>query len=227
MVPPHFSRSGFNRYSASILPYTIDRDGRWLLLLGQERHDGTWCGFGGRMEPRDLGDPWRTALREFHEETLGVMMNEIGDLFLAAPERHVYDRISHHHMFVIRLPHFNVEGWNTALDRIYTDPSAPGVWKEKRCFSWFPMTYVCDFAFRRHPSFHCKIVRMHWNFLRLLRLLLLLAPEDLPAFPFPDPHRRRRRPRPPTIHSPWVPVPVPVPIPIPIPIPIPVLAAAP
>jgi len=62
------------RYSAGILPYTFDQNGKLLFLLGKD-NDGDWSDFGGRCEVKDQNDPLCTASREFYEESLGAIMS--------------------------------------------------------------------------------------------------------------------------------------------------------
>jgi len=61
------------RYSAGILPYTFDQDGKCLFLLGKD-NDNDWSDFGGRCEFKDRSEPINTATREFYEETLGAVL---------------------------------------------------------------------------------------------------------------------------------------------------------
>jgi hypothetical protein len=61
------------RYSAGILPYTFDQNGKCLFLLGKD-NDNDWSDFGGRCEFKDRSDPINTATREFYEETLGAVL---------------------------------------------------------------------------------------------------------------------------------------------------------
>lgn len=62
-------------YSAGILPFSIDEDGRVYFLLGKDTKDNTWSDFGGRCEFSDNGIHLNTATREFYEETIGTIMN--------------------------------------------------------------------------------------------------------------------------------------------------------
>ena len=62
-----------SRYSAGILPYTFDQNGKLLFLLGRD-NDSDWSDFGGRCEFRDNNIPKNTASREFYEETLGAVL---------------------------------------------------------------------------------------------------------------------------------------------------------
>lgn len=62
------------RYSAGILPYSYDPNGKLFFLLGKD-NDGDWSDFGGRCEFRDQNNHKNTASREFYEETLGAILN--------------------------------------------------------------------------------------------------------------------------------------------------------
>lgn len=61
-------------YAAGILPYTF-YNGKLYLLLGKDVRDNLWSDFGGKNEPVDEGRPLNTALREFYEETCGIIMD--------------------------------------------------------------------------------------------------------------------------------------------------------
>ena len=67
------SKNGI-RYSAGVLPYTFDQNGKCFFLLGKD-NDNDWSDFGGRCEFKDHGDEKNTATREFYEETLGAVMS--------------------------------------------------------------------------------------------------------------------------------------------------------
>lgn len=59
-------------YGAGILPFQKHTDGSIYFLLGQDK-DGTWSDFGGRVDPKDKNTD-DTAVREFYEETIGVVL---------------------------------------------------------------------------------------------------------------------------------------------------------
>lgn len=59
-------------YAAGVLPVCYI-DGDIFFLLSRDSRDMLWSDFGGRSEPVDRGDPYRTALREFDEESLGCI----------------------------------------------------------------------------------------------------------------------------------------------------------
>lgn len=63
------------RYSAGILPYTILDEHTMYFLIGKDIRDNTWSDFGGKSEDSDGGDPMETAMREFYEETCGIVMD--------------------------------------------------------------------------------------------------------------------------------------------------------
>ena len=60
------------RYSAGVLPYTFDQNGKCLFVLGKD-NENDWSDFGGRCEYKDHNEPLNTASREFYEETLGAV----------------------------------------------------------------------------------------------------------------------------------------------------------
>jgi len=61
-------------YAAGILPYTFF-NGKVYLLLGKDIRDSFWSDFGGKNELVDENRPLQTAIREFYEETCGIIMD--------------------------------------------------------------------------------------------------------------------------------------------------------
>lgn len=61
-------------YAAGILPYTYF-NGNVYLLLGKDVRDNYWSDFGGKSEIQDGEKPMNTAIREFYEETCGIIMD--------------------------------------------------------------------------------------------------------------------------------------------------------
>ena len=59
-------------YGAGILPFQINENNLYF-LLGQDK-DGSWSDFGGRVDFRDKNIK-ETAVREFYEETIGVVLD--------------------------------------------------------------------------------------------------------------------------------------------------------
>jgi hypothetical protein len=68
----NYKKTQMVKYSAGILPYTFDREGKCFFLLGKD-NENDWSDFGGRCEFRDKSEPLNTATREFYEETLGAV----------------------------------------------------------------------------------------------------------------------------------------------------------
>lgn len=60
-------------YAAGILPITWYGD-TCLLLVGRDCRDDTWSDFGGKCEKVDKNDALNTSVREFFEETLGMVL---------------------------------------------------------------------------------------------------------------------------------------------------------
>jgi hypothetical protein len=61
-------------YAAGILPYTF-YDGKVYVLLGKDIRDNCWSDFGGKNELIDDNRPVNTAMREFYEETCGIILD--------------------------------------------------------------------------------------------------------------------------------------------------------
>ncbi len=80
------------RYSAGVLPYTFDQNGKCFFLLGKD-NDNDWSDFGGRCEFRDHNDPLNTASREFYEETLGAV-NTIPEIYEKISQNNVIKIVS-------------------------------------------------------------------------------------------------------------------------------------
>lgn len=60
-------------YAAGILPITWYRDTA-LFLVGRDLRDDTYSDFGGKCEKVDKNDAVNTSVREFYEETLGMVL---------------------------------------------------------------------------------------------------------------------------------------------------------
>lgn len=60
-------------YAAGILPITWYQDTA-LLLVGRDLRDDTYSDFGGKCEKVDKNDAINTSIREFFEETLGMVL---------------------------------------------------------------------------------------------------------------------------------------------------------
>jgi hypothetical protein len=59
-------------YAAGVLA-VCDVNGTLCVLMSKDRFDNLWSDLGGRSEAVDRGDPRRTAMREFDEESCGVV----------------------------------------------------------------------------------------------------------------------------------------------------------
>jgi hypothetical protein len=70
----NYKKPSRTRYSAGVLPYSFDQNGKCMFLLGKD-NENDWSDFGGRCEFKDYNDPISTASREFYEETLGSVMS--------------------------------------------------------------------------------------------------------------------------------------------------------
>lgn len=73
------NRSSYNYkkahiYSAGILPYQVDENGKIYFLMGKDT-SGTWSDFGGKCEFQDKNNIKETAAREFFEESLNSVID--------------------------------------------------------------------------------------------------------------------------------------------------------
>lgn len=71
--PPGAFSAAPRHYAAGILPMTWHA-GEALFLVGKDLRDDTYSDFGGKCERCDRGDALNTSVREFYEETLGVLL---------------------------------------------------------------------------------------------------------------------------------------------------------
>jgi len=106
-----YYKSNHNRYSAGVLPYTYNLNGKCLFLLGKD-NEGDWSDFGGRCEIKDRNDPINTASREFYEETLGAVIDIVDcneKLINGNPIKIVSKTLngSPYYMFLLYVDHLN------------------------------------------------------------------------------------------------------------------------
>jgi hypothetical protein len=101
------------RYSAGILPYAlVDND--MYLLIGKDIRDNTWSDFGGKSEEEDGNLPLNTAIREFYEESCGVVM-DIKSIRNRMSTPHNYILLQSHtqngypyYMYMVEVPYSNM-----------------------------------------------------------------------------------------------------------------------
>lgn len=98
------------KYSAGILPFTIMNNTIYF-LLGKDKYEKSWADFGGKMERIDNNDRLATASREFHEETLGVVVQKEYIMHLLseyADENVIHSKTlngSPYYMYIIQIPY--------------------------------------------------------------------------------------------------------------------------
>ncbi|KAI9549663.1 hypothetical protein GHT06_003849 [Daphnia sinensis] len=105
---------------AGIMPFAI-KDRRVYVLLGQEDSDGRFGVFGGRMKPGC--DEQETAICEFHEETMGAVL-----------DRNLVTKLLAMRMYTLKFT--GAAGVNrffiTYMLRIPWDPSLPEKFQRQR-----------------------------------------------------------------------------------------------
>lgn len=73
-IPPPPTSMNDGIFGAGICPITF-YNGEMYLFLGKDKMDNTFSDFGGRCELEDKGNSLNTAMREFYEETCGIIMD--------------------------------------------------------------------------------------------------------------------------------------------------------
>jgi len=143
-----YKKSSKSRYSAGILPYTFDQNGKCFFLLGKD-NDNDWSDFGGRVEFKDHGDPVNTATREFYEETLGSVLSiqECIAKITANPVKIVSKTLngSPYYMFLVYVDNINYsESFNKTAQflRYQFDKQEMNKLIEKNCIRWVSMDTV-------------------------------------------------------------------------------------
>ena len=133
------------RYSAGILPYSFDQNGKCLFLLGKD-NDNDWSDFGGRCEYRDKHEPLNTATREFYEETLGAVQSipECMEKLTINPVRIVSKTLngSPYYMYLMYVDFFNYsEIFNKTAQflRYQFDKQEMNKFIEKNTIRWVSM----------------------------------------------------------------------------------------
>lgn len=95
------------RIAAGILPYAFV-DGKVYYLLGKDTSSNTWSDFGGKCEPVDSNNPVNCAVREFNEETLGIIVDPktLKSLLHQAPKK-VVSRKQYliYYMYLVEVPY--------------------------------------------------------------------------------------------------------------------------
>lgn len=95
------------RIAAGILPYAFVND-KVYYLLGKDTSTNTWSDFGGKCEPVDSNNPVNCAVREFNEETLGVIVDPktLKSLLHQSP-RKVVSRKQYlvYYMYLVEVPY--------------------------------------------------------------------------------------------------------------------------
>ena len=100
------------QYSAGILPYAIHKE-KVYFLLGKDYKDDAWSDFGGKVELQDNCIPYRTAAREFYEESIGSIFSYDSVENLLKNEVNYKLVMSHtlngspYYMYVIQIPYDN------------------------------------------------------------------------------------------------------------------------
>ena len=137
-------------YSAGILPFSI-LNGNVFFLLGKDSMENTWSDFGGRVELKDQGNNINTAIREFYEESLGVILS-IDNVKLLLKDKSNFTMTktktlngAPYYMFIVKICHSDklpdeFSSRKQFCEYIRIDKK----FKEKKEISWFSKKQVLD-----------------------------------------------------------------------------------
>jgi hypothetical protein len=136
-------QSKVNIYSAGILPYQVNKEGKVYLLLGKDPQEN-WSDFGGKSEIKDNNDIRETAAREFFEESLNsvIDINTAREMlrnennYVLATSKTLNG--SPYYMFMLRLP-MKPEASRDRFKKTLKFIEYMGVdykWKEKTDIMW-------------------------------------------------------------------------------------------
>jgi hypothetical protein len=162
--------------AAGVLPLAI-HEGKVYALFGSEprrradciqgiAHGSVWwLAFGGKIERVDEQQPWRTALREFREES--------GNFWLGEPKclDQCYDFRAKYALFIVEMPFIQ------ELPTFSSEDAARDPTLNKRQLRWIPLDDVL-FSLSSSQSYH-----------------LLVGDERLPVKPWFFEYLRRERHR--------------------------------
>ena len=130
-------------YSAGILPYQVNVEGKVSILLGKDTHN-TWSDFGGRSELKDNNNIIETASREFFEESLNSVI-DISTAREMLKNENSYELAnsktlngSPYYMFILRLPMRPVASRDrfTKTLQFLKYTNAEYKWVEKKDIQW-------------------------------------------------------------------------------------------
>ena len=151
------NKNGAIRYSAGILPYSFDSNGKLFFLLGKD-NDNDWSDFGGRCEFKDRNDPINTATREFYEESLGAILNIQETTLLINENNKIISKTlngSTYYMYPIYIDFLN---YNEVFQKVMSflryqfDNSITSKLIEKVCIRWVSVDTLLNSIENKNPT---------------------------------------------------------------------------
>lgn len=157
---------------AGVLPWSINDEGKIVLLLGQEEKGnfkgaGTWCGFGGSRNEGE--NEVQTAAREFMEESMALIMNESEILNILEDPNNIQHTWSHQGArfidFLVYIPYneqlIDLFSRVRNIMLIHNTTAEDNCLLEKTNIAWFDIHYVYKAAQK-----HGHVIRSEFaNFL--------------------------------------------------------------
>ena len=136
-------------YSAGVLLYRV-QNGETQFLLGKDVKYNSWSDFGGKCDTIDQHVPLRTAVREFYEETCGVIVNmhQMIDLIHAKCVKihcSSYKKKTYY-MFLVKYENNQLDIVNIFKDQ-YMFLNQTNICmkkKKKKEIKWFSLDFICE-----------------------------------------------------------------------------------
>jgi len=138
-----------SKYSAGILLYRI-HNGETQFLLGKDIKYNSWSDFGGKCDSADNNRPLQTAIREFYEETCGVLAN-MHEMTSLIHKKYVKIHCSSYkkkmyYMFLVKYDKQYLDIENIFKDQymFLKQTNVCMKFKEKKEIKWFSLDYICN-----------------------------------------------------------------------------------
>jgi len=137
-----------SNYSAGVLLYTR-QEGNIKFLLGRDSKYNTWSDFGGKNESIDKFCRYKTAAREFFEESCGVIYDKV-KINAILKDTIPYHCLSYTHndyfMYLVYIDYDKdiIDYFKTIRHLILQRSELSFKYLEKDCLDWFDFDYIVN-----------------------------------------------------------------------------------
>ena len=155
-------------YNAGILLYTIKNNNIYF-LLGKDSKWRQWSDFGGKNDDID-NTKEDTAVREFYEESMGVIYDfiQVKEKILKCDFIKTLSFKNHDYFMYIMKVDYNDEYIQKFKTMIHFNLNIPRKFKEKTELRWFSLENIIYNAYDMRSVFHKTIIK-HKSYFEKLR----------------------------------------------------------